>query len=104
MKAFESSISPFASKTVLVKQKDETMRLYISYRKLNSITKKDAHQLSRIEDIFDTLSKSKIFFTLDLAMKYYQTMNRYTPTFEKRRCIPLRLIFSLQSNDIQTCN
>ena len=40
MKAIESSISPFASPTVLVKMKDGTMRLCIDYRKLNSITKK----------------------------------------------------------------
>ena len=46
------------------------MRLCIDYRKLNSLTKKDAHPLPRIEDIFDTLSGSKYFTTLDLAMGY----------------------------------
>ena len=51
MKAIESSISSFASRTVLVKKKDKTMRLCIDYRKLNSITKKDAQPLIRIEDI-----------------------------------------------------
>ena len=72
MKAIESSISPFASPTVLVKTKDGTMRLCVDYRKLNSITKKDAHPLPRIEDIFDTLNGSKFFSTLDLAMGYHQ--------------------------------
>ena len=48
------------------------MRLCIDYRTLNSITKKDANPLSRIEEIFDTLSKSKFFSTLDLAIRYYQ--------------------------------
>ena len=72
MKAIESSISPFASPTVLVKKKDGTMRLCIDYRKLNSITKKEAHPLPRIEDIFNTLSGSKFFSTFDLAMGYHQ--------------------------------
>ena len=72
MKAIKYSISPFPSPTVLVKKKDGTMRLCIDYRKLNSITKKDAHPLFRIEDIFDTFSGSKCFSTLDLAMGYHQ--------------------------------
>ena len=72
MGAIEQSHSPFASPTILVKKKDGTMRLCIDYRRLNSVTKKDAHPLPRIEDIFDTLSGSKYFSTLDLAMGYHQ--------------------------------
>ena len=72
MGAIEPSTSPFSSPTILVKKKDGTMRLCIDYRKLNSFTKKDAHPLPRIEDIFDTLSGSKYFTTLDLAMGYHQ--------------------------------
>ena len=48
------------------------MRFCIDYRKLNSVTTNDAHPLPRIKDIFDTLSGSKFFKTLDLAMKYHQ--------------------------------
>ena len=66
------STSPFASPTILVKKKDGSMRLRIDYRKLNAVTKKDAHPLLRIEDIFDTLTRSKYFSTLDLAMGYHQ--------------------------------
>ena len=72
MKAIESSISPFVSKTVLIKTKDGIMRLCIDYRKYNFITKKDANTLPRIEDIFDTVSGSEFFSTLDLAMGYHQ--------------------------------
>ena len=50
------STSPFASPTILVKKKDGSMRLCIDYRKLNAVTKNDAHPLPRIEDIFDTLT------------------------------------------------
>ena len=72
MGAIKRSISSFASFTILVKTKEETMRLCIDYRKLNSITKKDAHSFPRIEDIFDTLSGSKYFTTLDLGMGYHK--------------------------------
>ena len=66
------STSPFASQTILVKKKDGSMGLCIGYGKLNAVTKKDAHPLPRIEDIFDTLTGSKYFCTVDLAMGYHQ--------------------------------
>ena len=67
----EPSCLPFASPTILV-TKDGSWRHCINYRKLNSVTKKDAHPLPRVEDIFDTLAGSKFFTTLDLAMGYHQ--------------------------------
>ncbi len=70
--AIEPSISPFASPVILVRKKDGTMRLCIDFKKLNAITKQNAHPLPRIEDIFDTLSGSKYFTTLDMAMGYHQ--------------------------------
>ena len=45
------STSQFASPTILVKNKDGSMRFCIDYRELNAVTKKDAHPLPRIEDI-----------------------------------------------------
>ena len=72
IKVIEPSISPFASPTILVKNKDGKMRLCIDYRKLNSVTRKDAHPLLHIKDILDTLSGSKFFKKLDLAMVYHQ--------------------------------
>ena len=39
------STSPFASPTILVKKNDDLMRLCTDYRKLNTVTNKDAHPL-----------------------------------------------------------
>ena len=39
---------------------------------MNSITKKDAYLLPRVDDTLDTLGGSKIFSTLDLASGYWQ--------------------------------
>ena len=70
--AIEPSISPFASFLIFVCNKDGTMRLCINYRQLNAITKKDAHPLPKIKEIFDTLSGSKFFTTQDMTMGYHQ--------------------------------
>ena len=57
---------------MVVRKKDGTVRICVDYRHLNDITRKDAHPLSRIEDIFDALRGSKYFSTLYLASGYHQ--------------------------------
>ena len=44
----------------------------MDYRKLNSVTRKDAYPLPRIDDTLDTLHGSMWFTTLDLASGYWQ--------------------------------
>ena len=43
-----------------------------TYRKLNSITHKDAYPIPRIDDTLDTLSGSQWFSTVDLLSGYWQ--------------------------------
>ena len=50
------SKSPWLSPVVLVKKKDNTLRLCIDYRKLNDATVVDAYSLPRIEDHFNSIS------------------------------------------------
>ena len=68
----EPSSSPFASPIVLVKRKDNSLRFCVDYRKLNSLSLKDAHGLPRPTDIFDRLDKAKWFSSLDLKSGYWQ--------------------------------
>ena len=67
-----SSSSPWASPVVLVKKKDGTSRFCVDYRKVNSVTRKDAYPLPRVDDLFDTLAGSRLFSTLDLISGYWQ--------------------------------
>ena len=66
------SCSPWASPVVLVKKKDGTSRFCIDYRKVNTVTRKDAYPLPRVDDLLDTLAGSRLFSTLDLISGYWQ--------------------------------
>ena len=50
-------------------KKDGTLRFYIHYRRLNSVTKADTFPLPQMDDI---LGNCKFFSTLDLKSGYWQ--------------------------------
>lgn len=66
------STSPFASPIVLVRKKDNSLRLCVDYRKLNEKTIKDKFPLPRVEETFDVLHGSSMFSTMDLTSGYNQ--------------------------------
>jgi hypothetical protein len=66
------SASPWGSRVLFVEKKDETKRMCIDYRTLNSMTIKNKYQLPRIEDLLDRLKKAKFFSKIDLRSGYHQ--------------------------------
>jgi hypothetical protein len=66
-------------------QKDGTVRYCVDFRKVNSLTKKDAFTLPNIEECMDTLSGNVFLSTLDMAQGYYQIEvdphDRHKPAF-----------------------
>lgn len=57
---------------LFVRKKDRTMRLCIDYQHLNKVTIKNKYPLSRINDLFDQLQGTTIFFKIGLRLGYHQ--------------------------------
>lgn len=57
---------------VPVRKPDNTMRLCIDYRKLNSVTKGDSFPIPNLIDTLFSLQRMKFFSTIDLIKGYYQ--------------------------------
>lgn len=66
------SNSPYSAPIVLVKKKDGTSRFCVDYRKLNSVTKKDAYPIPRIDQTLENLKGARYFSSMDLATGYWQ--------------------------------
>jgi len=64
--------SSWSSPVCLVKKRDETYRFCIDYRRVNDVTKKDAHSLPDIKDALDSLKGARYYATVDLLNGYWQ--------------------------------
>ena len=56
----EPSDSPWASPLVMVTKKDGSIRFCADYRRLNSLVRKDAYPLPKIDDTLDTLGGVRV--------------------------------------------
>jgi len=67
----EPTSSPWASNLVLVRKKDGSYRCCVGYRAPNSVTRKDAYPLPRIDSCLDALASAKWLSTFDLRSAYH---------------------------------
>ncbi len=64
--------SPYGAPVLFVHKKDGTLRMCVDYRALNKATVKNRYPLPCIDDLFDRLSRAKVFSRIDLRSGYYQ--------------------------------
>ena len=66
------SQSPWASNVVLVRKKDNSLRLCVDFRQLNKRTVKDAYALPRIDELLEGLGGNQYYSVLDMKSGYHQ--------------------------------
>jgi hypothetical protein len=64
--------SPYGAPVLFVHKNDGTLRMCVNYRALNKVTMKNRYPLPQIDDLFDRLSRVKMFSKIDLRLEYYQ--------------------------------
>jgi hypothetical protein len=67
-----ASQAPFASPILMAKKPGGGLRFCVDYRKLNSITKKDRYPLPLIDEVFERLSKARVFTKLDIRQGFHR--------------------------------
>ncbi|GKA47167.1 putative reverse transcriptase domain-containing protein [Tanacetum coccineum] len=64
--------SSWGAPVLLVKKKDDSLRMCIDYQELSNLTIKNRYPLPRIDDLFDQLQGSHYFPKIDLRLGYHQ--------------------------------
>jgi len=68
----EPSYSEWSNPIVMVKKSNGKYRLCLDFRKVNSVSKKDAYPLPNMNGILDKLRSARYISTIDLSQAYFQ--------------------------------
>ena len=63
--------SSLAAPVLFVKKKDGSLRLWVDYRGLNKLTRKDCYPLPLISNLLDSPSRAKVYTKIDLRHAYH---------------------------------
>ena len=67
MGVIRKSDSPCSSPIVIVRKKDGTDRICVDFRQMNKVTEFDSEPMVKPQDIFESISKNKIFSKFDMT-------------------------------------
>ena len=98
----EPSDSPWASPVVLVTKKDGSTRFCVDYRRLNSLTVKDAYPLPRSDDSLRLLGNQQWFSTIDIASGYWQVA--ISPEAKRKAAFVTNGLFQFRVMPFGLCN
>ena len=56
----------------MVKKPEDGIRFWVTYKRLNAITKKDCYPIPLIEETLAQLEGAKYFTTIDIHQAFYQ--------------------------------
>ena len=99
----QPSTSPWASPIVTAMKKNGKKRLCIDYRRVNSITKKDAYPLPRIDEMMDALGEAKWFSSMDLTSGYWQ-VGMHPESIQKTAFISREGLYEFNVMPFGLCN
>jgi len=99
----EPASSAWASNLVVVRKKDGSYLCCVDYRALNSVTRKDAYPLPRIDSCLNSLASAKCFSTSDLRSLYHQIMANPLDS-DKTAFICQKGIFRFRKMPFGLCN
>src|SRR5450631_2095046 len=66
----KASSAPFASLILFIQKPSKGLRLYIDFRKLNAITRKDRYPLPLLDEVLSRMSRAKVFTKLDIRAAF----------------------------------
>ncbi|GJY27533.1 putative reverse transcriptase domain-containing protein [Tanacetum coccineum] len=70
--AAPTKLFTLGSPGLVYQKKDGSFRMCIDYRELNKLTVKNRYLLLRIDDLFDRLQGSRVYYKIDLRSGYHQ--------------------------------
>jgi hypothetical protein len=81
------SNAPFASPILMAKKPGGGLRFCVDYRRLNAITRKDCYPLPLIDEVFERISRAKIFTKLDIRQGFHRVrMHKDSSDLTTFRC------------------
>ncbi len=68
----EPSTSPWSSSVVPIVRPDQSIRLCVDYRKLNTVTTPDPYYIPTVDELISKVGEAAFLTKLDLAKGFYQ--------------------------------